>query len=483
MSDERFTPIDVPAWIASIPLVALVVMLTMNLWCFEDATGGPNQIALLVGAAMSGLLAKRFGVTSKAAIEGITTSIQSALSAILILLVIGALSATWMISGVVPTMIYYGLAVLDPSNFLVASVMICAVVSVATGSSWATIATVGIAVLGIGNVLNVSAALTAGAIISGAYFGDKISPLSDTTNLAAAMAGANLFTHIRHMLWTTIPSITIAMILFAMLSPSSDGTEFYVTQADAIVTGLEDHFVLSVWLLLVPLSVFAMVLMKFDSLASLIVGTLLGGVFAVIFQPDLVQEVGGGVGNYFVGIYRALMTTMGQGFSLSTGVPALDRLIQPSGMAGMLNTVWLILCAMCFGGVMEASGMLAALTRPLITSVKSDSALVTSTAATCCFFNITASDQYLAIVVPGRMFRDAFGRRQMAPEMLSRTLEDAGTVTSVLIPWNTCGATQAGVLGVAVLTFAPYCFFNWISPLMTILFAWLGQSRESNYGA
>lgn len=465
-------------WVAVVPLLVLVGLLTMNLWCFEDATGGPNQIALLLSAALAGLLAKAYGFSARDAIDGVSVSIGSALPAILVLLVIGALSATWMISGVVPAMIYYGLKVLDPSNFLVAAVMISAVVSLATGSSWSTIATVGVALLGIGNALDISVAMTAGAIISGAYFGDKISPLSDTTNLAAAMAQADLFTHIGHMLWTTGPSIIITLVLFAWFSPEDSGVALYATSPDSIATALEGVFCLSPVLFLVPIAVLVMVVLRFHSLVALIAGTLIGGVFAVLFQPDVILEVGGRDDGYFNSVYRALMSSMGQGVSLSSGDAAVDDLIRSGGMAGMMNTVWLIICAMCFGGVMEASGMLGALTRPLIASAKTNGGLIASTAATCGFINVTASDQYLAIVVPGRMFRDTFLQRRLSPETLSRTLEDAGTVTSVLIPWNTCGATQAGVLGVAVLTFAPYCFFNLISPLMTILFGLMGWYRR-----
>ncbi|MDB4766403.1 Na+/H+ antiporter NhaC [bacterium] len=470
-----------PFWVAAIPFLILVSLLVANAWCFADATGGPNQIALLSSAAVAAILARLFGFSFQDAISGITAGIQAAIPALLILLVIGALSGTWMISGIVPAMIYYGLMILDPSYFLVATVVICAVVSLATGSSWSTIATVGIALLGIGNVLEVATAMTAGAIISGAYFGDKISPLSDTTNLAAAMAGADIFTHIRHMLWTTVPSISISLLLFAYLSQNVSDATLYVDQASSLSDALAGKFSITPWLFLVPLTVLVMVALKVNALASLVVGTGLGGVFAVLFQPDLLQEIaatqnGSLEPSYFVQLYQSLMTAMGEGFSLSSDNPEMNDLIGSSGMAGMLNTLWLIISAMCFGGVMEASGMLRALTRPIINAAKSDGGLIATTAATCGFFNLTASDQYLAIVVPGRMFRQAYHDRGLAPENLSRTLEDSATVTSVLVPWNTCGAMQAGVLGVAVLTFAPYCFFNLISPLMTIIFGYLGFS-------
>ncbi len=471
-----------PFALAAIPLLVLIGLLVMNFLLFADATGGANQIALLLSAAVAGLLARAFGFSFSDSIAGITHSIQAALPAILILLVIGALSATWMLSGIVPAMIYYGLMILDPAYFLVAAVVISAVVSLATGSSWSTIATVGVALIGIADVLDISVAMSAGAIISGAYFGDKISPLSDTTNLAAAMAGTPIFTHIRHMLWTTVPSIAITLLLFAFLSPSDTAATLYVDQSSALSDALAQKFALTPWLFLVPLAVLLMVAFKINALVSLIVGTLLGGVFALIFQPDLVQEIALGQaaetsnasGSYLAQAYQALMSTMGNGFSVDSDNPALADLIRSSGMAGMLNTVWLIISAMCFGGVMEASGMLRALTGPLIAAAKSEGGLIGSTVATCCFFNVTASDQYLAIVVPGRMFRQAYSDRGLAPENLSRTLEDSATVTSVLVPWNTCGATQAVVLGVSGYAFAFYCFFNLISPLMTLLFAYTG---------
>ena len=473
---------SMPFAVAVIPLLVLVCLLVLNFWLFTDATGGANQIALLLSAAVAGLLARLFGFSFNDSVAGITQSIHAALPAILILLVIGALSATWMLSGIVPAMIYYGLMVLDPAYFLVASVVISAVVSLATGSSWSTIATVGVALMAVADVLDISAAMSAGAIISGAYFGDKISPLSDTTNLAAAMAGTPIFTHIRHMLWTTVPSITIALLLFAFLSPSGTDATLYVDQASALSDALARKFALTPWLFLVPLVVLLMVAFKINALVSLIVGALLGGVFALLFQPDLVQEIAGGQaalapdagGNYLAQAYQALITTMGNGFSVESDNLALTDLLRSSGMSGMLNTVWLILAAMCFGGVMEASGMLRVLTSPLIAAAKSDGGLMGSTVATCCFFNVTASDQYLAIVVPGRMFRQSYDDRGLAPENLSRTLEDSATVTSVLVPWNSCGATQAAVLGVSVYAFAFYCFFNLISPLMTLLFAYTG---------
>ena len=403
----------------------------------------------------------------------LSKGIAATAPAILLLLVIGAISGTWMISGIVPAMIYYGLMIMSPDWFLVAAVTICAIVSVATGSSWSTIATVGIALLGIGETLNVPMAMAAGAIISGAYFGDKISPLSDTTNLAAAMAGADLFVHIRHMLWTTVPSLIITLGVFTYLNfQQSVGVSPEV--GNRLSALIEAKFNISPWLFIVPVIVLVMVMLKTNAIVALSTGAILGGLVAVVFQPAIVSEVAGDSGNFLRDAYVGVINASSTQTRLATGDADLDTLLKTKGMAGMLNTVWLILCAMSFGGVMEASGMLRRLTQPLVNAAQSNGALITSTAGTCMFLNVTASDQYLAIVVPGRMFRESYADRNLAAENLSRTLEDAGTVTSVLVPWNTCGATQSAVLGVQVMAFAPYCVFNIVSPLMTIAFGWLG---------
>ena len=471
MEDKSQT--NVPLWAAIVPIAALIVFLTINVRIFDDATAGANQMVLLLSAAIAGILGRLFGVPVASMMAGIVKSIAATTPAILVLLVIGALAGTWMISGIVPAMVYYGLKVISPQWFLVASVVVCGIVSVATGSSWSTIATVGVALIGIGQSLGIPSAMAAGAVISGAYFGDKISPLSDTTNLAAAMAGAELFTHIRHMLWTTVPSILIALVVFGY-----KGADYQADVSPQLAQELsqliEAKFNLTPWLFVVPAVVLVMVMLKVDAVVALMTGAVLGALAAVLFQPEIVRTVAGDSDNYLRDAYVACTTALSSDVQLVTGNEAADRLLGSSGMAGMLNTVWLILCAMCFGGVMEACGMLRRLTDPLVQAAKSSGALITSTAGTCVFLNITASDQYLAIVVPGRMFRESFEDRELAAENLSRTLEDAGTVTSVLVPWNTCGATQAGVLGVPVMAFAPWCVFNYVSPLMTIAFGWLG---------
>ena len=552
--------------LALLPVAVLIGLLISNVLLWGDsATLGPNQIALLVGAAVAtvvGMLAA--GVRFEQIQQGITRSLGSALGAILILLMIGSLSGTWFISGVVPTMIYYGLEILRPEIFLVATVIVCAIVSVATGSSWSTVATVGVALLGIGEALGVSSAYTAGAIISGAYFGDKLSPLSDTTNLAAAMAGTNLFTHVRYMLWTTVPSILITLIIFGVLGLSI-GNDFDASRAEQLQQVIGENFVVSPWLLLVPGAVLVLVLMRWDALVALFVGTLLGAGCAVAVQPQIVEQLAvqsraaeaqlkgeeivawtlkdspttldfrsqqalsaeqrlvefdmaaggeiqldaddetggtavfvpteGFVGQARAGVkttdadgqtrwtnlvidvdapnrwiqgYRVAVNAMADETAIETGDEIADKLLKGKGMAGMLSTIWLIVCAMCFGGAMEACGLLQRITAPLIHYAKSTAALIGTTVGSCLFLNLTASDQYLAIVVPGRMFRKTYADRGLAPQNLSRTLEDGGTVTSVLVPWNTCGATQSAVLGISTIAYAPYCFFNWLSPLMSI---------------
>jgi NhaC family Na+:H+ antiporter len=395
------------------------------------------------------------------------------MSSILILLMIGALAGSWMVSGIVPAMIFYGLKILNPTILLVASCIICAVVSVATGSSWTTIATVGLALIGIGKALGFGEGIIAGAIISGAYFGDKISPLSDTTNLAPAMAGTDLFTHIRYMMITTVPSMAITLIIFLLIGFNYT-SDHVIQDIDPILTALSTTFNISLWLFIVPVVVIVMIVKKVPAVPALFAGSLLGILWAVIFQPHIFHEISGITDDNWRSTYIGSMKTLYSDVNIVTGHSVVDELLSTGGMAGMLGTIWLILSAMIFGGVMDASGMLKRITEVIISMVNSTGSLVTSTAASCVFFNITASDQYLAIVVPGKMFEKIYKERGLAPENLSRTLEDSGTVTSVLIPWNTCGAAQSNVLGVTTLAYFPYCFFNIISPFMTVFFAFAG---------
>jgi NhaC family Na+:H+ antiporter len=530
---------SIPLLLALLPITVLIALLVINVIIYGDsASGGPNQIALLMAAASAALVGWFLKFRFADMLAGINRSIGSALSAMIILLLIGSLIGTWMISGIVPAMIYYGLQVLNPKIFLFAAVLVCAIVSLATGSSWSTVGTVGVALLGIGQALGMSPAITAGAIISGAYFGDKISPLSDTTNLAAAMAGTELFTHIKYMLFTTVPSILITLGIFLAIGFSGD-VSAPAGQTDALLQSIEAKFNLTPLLFVVPVIVLVMVFAKVDAVVALFVGAVLGGVLAIIFQPQVITTIANlpdtvvesnesgsapvtRPPSYVKRSYVAFVNAMTYETSIvpdavvenwqselkqrqlasaqkQTGDPNLTweqfetsgaeltesfpdlqgkiaaaGLMKGKGMIGMLNTIWLIICAMSFGGVMEACGFLQRITNSLIQFANSTGSLVATTAGSCLFVNVTASDQYLAIVVPGRMFRETFQDRGLAPENLSRTLEDAGTVTSVLVPWNTCGAFQAGTLGVATMAYAPFCFFNLISPLMTLFYAFLG---------
>lgn len=458
---------------ALIPIVVLIALLSTNVIVLgTDATNGANQIGLLLAAAVAGIVSIRLGYTWDDIEKSMLRSINSAMGAMLILLMIGSLSGTWLLSGIVPAMIYYGLKILNPTIFLFAACVACAVVSLATGSSWTTVATIGIALLGIGKALGLHEGVIAGAIVSGAYFGDKMSPLSDTTNLAPAMAGTDLFTHIKYMVVTTVPTMSLTLIIFLVWGFVQD-TSAVTTNTDAVLRTIENSFNLNPLLFIVPAVVVYLIVKKMPALPALLIGSLLGGIFAVIFQPDVVNQISGIEGNYLESSFTAVMRALTTTINVQTDNQMITDLLTGRGMAGMLNTIWLILTAMIFGGVMESCGLLHRIAEEIIRFAHSTGSLVASTAATCVFFNITASDQYMAIAVPGRMFADTYRERGYMPELLSRTLEDSGTVTSVLVPWNTCGATQAGVLGVATMAYAPYTFFCLISPFMTVLQAYL----------
>lgn len=459
---------------ALLPIVFLIIALFINVRIFGDAAlDGSNQMILLLSAAVATLVAMRLGFNWKEIRSGIVKSISSAMASIIILLLIGSLAGTWLISGIVPAMIYYGLEILNPTIFLFAATIVCAIVSVATGSSWTTAATVGIALIGIGTALGLNQGMVAGAIISGAYFGDKMSPLSDTTNLAPAMAGTDLFTHIRYMAFTTVPSISITLIIFLVLGFVAHGDSAPV-DIHEIQEAIASQFNINGWLFLVPIIVIALIVKRTPAIPAILIGALLGGVFALIFQPGVVQSVSGyEIYNWKAG-YVGVMTALYGDVSITTGNAIVDELLSSGGMYGMLGTVWLIISAMIFGGVMEKSGMLKRIAEAVISVVNSTGSLIASTVGTCVFFNITASDQYLAIVVPGRMYTDTYREKGLAPENLSRSLEDSGTVTSVLVPWNTCGAYHSSVLGVATLTYLPFAFFNLISPFMSIFYAYAG---------
>ncbi len=458
---------------AFIPIIFLIFLLSLNVLFWGDATlAGSNQIALLLAASLATVIAMRLGYKWEKIRNRVVKTIGKSMPSILILLLIGSLSGTWLISGVIPALIYYGLDILQPSIFLFATVVITGLVSLATGSSWSTVATIGVALIGIGHTMGINDALTAGAIISGAYFGDKMSPLSDTTNLAPAMAGTDLYTHIRYMMYTTVPSITITLIIFLIIGFTAD-FNINTEEISKVKAAVSETFHISPWLFIVPVFLIVIIVKKVKPIPSMLLGTLAGGVFAVIFQPEIIEQISGVSGNYMKASYIGVMQSMYGDVAIETGNSEINDLFTSGGMSGMLNTIWLILSAMIFGGVMESSKMLKKITLSIMKMVKSTGSLVASTAVSCIFFNATASDQYISIVVPGRMYNKAFKKQGLKPEVLSRTLEDSGTVTSVLIPWNTCGATQAKVLGVSTISYLPYAFFNLISPLMTVFVAYI----------
>lgn len=461
---------ELSIWEALIPLIILIAMLGYNVFVYgDDSLSGSNQFILLLGGAVAAIVGFLNKVSYAEMIDAVGKNIHSTTGSILILLLVGALAGTWLISGVIPAMIYYGLQILSTSIFLPSTVLICAIISVATGSSWTTSATVGIALIGIGSALGIPLGIVAGAVVSGSYFGDKLSPLSDTTNLAAAMAGTDLFTHIRYMLLTTIPTLILTLVIFVIIGLNVEVSG--ATDTSVMMASIEQSFNISPWLFIVPVVVIAMIVRKTEPLIALLVGCLLGGAFALIFQPQVVAGIAGVSQLDFRTSYIGIMNAITVSSTIPTDNETLKDLFSASGMAGMMPTIWLILCAMVFGGVMEAIGALSRISAALLKLSNSIFSLFASTVASCLALNITASDQYLAIVVPGKMFSDAFKEKGLAPENLSRSLEDSGTVTSVLIPWNTCGAYHAGVLGVDTFAYAPYAFFNYLSPFMTLLFA------------
>lgn len=460
-----------PLWIAAIPLLVLVVVLALVIKCFgADAIAGGSQIALLFAAAVAATLAitlcgQKWAVLEEAIVENIRTSA----SAIIILLLIGAISGTWMLSGTVPTLICYGLEVIHPKVFLGVACIICALVSLVTGSSWTTIATIGVALMGIGQAMGFSEGWIAGAIISGAYFGDKVSALSDTTVLASAASKVPLFEHIKYMMITTVPSFTIALLVFFGISFFQTPQE--ATQIEQISQTLHATFNISPWLLIVPLVTALLILRKLPALITLFAATVVACIAMLIFQPDIVAQIGG---EGSLSSFRGLMIACSSTTAIDTGDAMLNDLVATRGMGGMMSTIWLILCAMCFGGVMAGSGMLAALTRLFMRFAKRTVSVVSSTIATGVFCNLTTADQYISIIITGNTFGDLYRQRGLEGRLLSRSVEDSATVTSVLIPWNSCGMTQSTVLGVATITYLPYCLFNLFSPIISIIVAAVG---------
>ncbi len=456
---------------ALVPVFALILMLFYNVFFVfgDDALSGSNQFILILGAAVAAIVGFINKTSYQKMLEEVSQNLKSTSGALLILLMVGALSGTWLVSGIIPTMIYYGLQLLNPTFFLVASVLICAIISIATGSSWTTSATVGIALIGIGDTLGISLGMTAGAVLSGAYFGDKMSPLSDTTNLAPAMAGAELFDHIKYMAITTVPTFVITLFLFLIIGFNIEinGTPDISNKLEAI----DQAFNISPLLLLVPMMVVILIVKKTPPLVALLTGTLLAALASILAQPQILMSIAESEIFNFETAYKGVMQSITVDTAVETSSIELNDLFSAGGMKGMMDTIWLIICAMVFGGVMDAIGALSKISKVLLALASSTFGLFASTVASCLALNVTASDQYLALVVPGKMFKKAYQDKGLAPENLSRTLEDSGTVTSVLVPWNTCGAYQSSVLGVHVADYFIYAFFNWISPFMTLLVA------------
>ena len=465
---EKKTSRILPIWLALTPLVLLMVMLVFTVRAFGDESlGGPSQIVMLAASAVCCVIGRWAGKVRWREFENqIANSISQVSSAMVILLFIGALGGAWMVSGVVPMMIYYGLDVIHPSVFLVSTCVISAVVSVMTGSSWTTIATIGVALMGIGKAQGFDEGWIAGAIISGAYFGDKVSPLSDTTVLASSVCRVNLFAHIRFMMITTIPSFLIALSVFLVAGFSHTAVDNgHLAACQEAITG---RFNISIWLLVVPVATVVMIAKRLPALVTMFASTLLGVVFALLFQAGIVAEIADG------DLFRGAMRAVYGSTAIQTSNPMLDQLVATRGMEGMLSTVWLILCAMCFGATMTAGGMTAGITRLFIRFAHGRISTVGSTVATGLVLNNTVADQYMGILLSCNVFREIYDKNGLEPRLLSRATEDSVTVTSVLVPWNTCGMTQSTVLGVATLTYLPYCFFNILSPLMSIVVAATG---------
>lgn len=459
---------------ALIPLFSLIILLALAVFYFgDDSSSGPNQIALMLCAGIATLVALKNGHQREAIEQAIVKGIGLTTGAILILLAVGSLIGTWLLAGTVPTMIYYGLQILSPDLFYFSCCIICALVALCIGSSWTVAATIGVALMGVANGLNASPTMTAGAIISGAYFGDKLSPLSDTTNLAPAIAGTELFTHIRHMLWSTVPSFIITLFAFLLLGFSAN-IRLEPTQMGHILTSLEQQFFIAPYLLVPLLVTLGLAVKKVPAFPAIGIGALTGALWAVLFQQDFIMAYAPEAADSLSANITVVWRVMYEGVALNSGTPFIDKLLSGGGMGSMLNTIWLIMCAMTFGSVMEKAGLLNKVITTLTASARSTGALISSTILTAFGTNCVAADQYIAIVMPGRMFKDEYQKRGLAPQNLSRALEDGGTVTSPLIPWNTCGAYMQSVLLVNPLDYAVYCFFNWLNPLIGIGCAMVG---------
>lgn len=471
--------------VSLLPIAMLIALLSVSIYMFGDGMlAGPSQVVLILITGVICAIAivgykKKWSFLE----DFMIGNIGSSMPACLILFMVGAICATWMQSGIIPTMIYYGLNVISARWFLLTACAICSLVSLCIGSSWTTIATVGVGLMGIGHTLGISDGWVAGAIISGAYFGDKISPLSETTNLASSMAGVPLFDHIRNMMKTTVPSISVTMVVFIIVgllsSPSAEAT---MDAAQQMQSHLLDTFTISPLLFIVPLGVFYLIYKGLPAIIVLFLGALVAAVMMPFVQPQLVEAIVGAGKSGFTGGLECVMRVVFGGVSYETGNVGLNDLVSTSGMSGMLSTIWLIICSMCFGGAMEASGMLGTITESLLKMMRGRFKTVATTCLSCLFVNVAAGDQYLAIILPAKMYGEAFGKQNLEKKLLSRTVEDSGTVTSVLIPWNSCGMTQSTVLGVSTLVYAPFAIFCWLSPITTMLFAAFHSTRKSVSG-
>ncbi len=459
--------------LALAPIIFLVALLGCSVYLFgADSSGGANQVALVLASCVAALVGRRVGVSWVEAQQGIIHGITLGLGPMLILLAVGMLIGTWILCGTVPAMIYYGVQIINPSIFYAASAAFCAVVAISIGSSWTVAGTLGIGLMGIAGSFELSPAITAGAIISGAYFGDKLSPMSDTTNLAAATTGVDLFDHIRHMLWTTIPSFGLALIIFALIGSAG---AVVPGEIGALQQSLAEQFTIGPHLLLPLALMLGLVYKRFPAYPAIIVSALAGAVFAVLFQPEAVTRLANDpqAGTFFV-LLKGIWISLFDGYTSQSGNEFLDALLSKGGMASMLNTVWLIICALGFGGVLERTGILNYLLQWALRGVKGSGSLIVTTVATCIGTNILAADQFIAIALPGRMYTRAFENHGLSRLTLSRTLEDSATLTSALIPWNTCGAYMSATLGIATLEYAPFAFFNLLCPVIAIIYGFTG---------
>ncbi|WP_026374879.1 Na+/H+ antiporter NhaC [Aestuariibacter salexigens] len=475
MSESSQSTIKEPSLLdALIPIVMLVTMMAAAVILFGDSSSyGPNQIALLLGMGVTAIIGMKNGHTWDSIEKGIIKGISMSLGACLILFAVGSLIGTWMLSGTVPMLIYYGLELLNPSVFYAATCLICAIVAMSIGSSWTTAATIGVALMGVSEGMGVSTAVTAGAVISGAYFGDKISPLSETTNLAPAVAGTNLFEHIRYMMWTTIPSIVLSLLLFLLLG-LNESNEVNAQSIEAMKTLLQSEFELGVHLLVPLVVLLVLALRKMPAFPAVSIGALLGALWAILFQTDVVNSMAEDGVSSATAQLIVVWTALFDGVSFSTPSDSLNDLLSRGGMSSMLNTIWLIVCAMSFGAVLDKVGLLNRAVSAILKGAKSAGDMVLRTILTCIGINLVTADQYMAIVMPGRMYKNEFEKRGLDQLNLSRSLEDGGTLTSPLIPWNTCGAYMHGVLAVHPFEYIFYAFFNLISPVLAVIYAFLG---------